>query len=111
LAAEKDLEINEALALAAAEKAKADLASQLVLAELYGTNPGYLELQMLRANADALQPTDKVIFTPEGTIPTLVLPGPGIVPTVPTGPSVQQQVVPVQPESGELAEGGEGESQ
>ena len=111
LAAEKDLEINEALALAAAEKAKADLAAQLVLAELYGTNPGYLELQMLRANADALQPTDKIIFTPEGTVPTLVLPGPGIVPTVPTGPSVQPQIVPEQPESGESTEGGESETQ
>jgi regulator of protease activity HflC (stomatin/prohibitin superfamily) len=107
LAAEKDLEINEALALAAAERAKAELAAQLVLAELYGANPGYLDLQKLQANASALQPTDKIIFTPEGTVPTLVLPGPGIVPTVPTGPSV----APVQPESGESAEGGEGQSQ
>jgi hypothetical protein len=108
LAAERDLEINQALALAAAEKAKADLAPQLALAELYGTNPGYLDLQMVRANADALNATDKVIFTPEGMVPTLVLPGPGIVPTVPTGPLVQSPVAPVLAEEpGEPAESGE----
>ena len=87
LAAEQDLAINEAAALAAAEKAKADLAVQIALAQLYGENPGYLDLQKVQANANALQPTDKIIFTPEGTIPTLVLPGPGIVPTVDTGAS------------------------
>jgi regulator of protease activity HflC (stomatin/prohibitin superfamily) len=84
LAAQKDLEINQAIAAAAAEKAKADLASQLVLAELYADNPDYLELQKVQANANALQSTDKIIFTPEGTIPNLVIPGPGIVPTVDT---------------------------
>ena len=101
LAAQRDLEINIALAEAAIEKAKADLAPQAALAELYASNPGYLELQMLRTNADALQPTDKIIFTPEGTIPTLVLPGPGIVPTVDTGASgaaVQTQPQPQQSE-------------
>lgn len=111
LAAERDLKINAALALAAAEKAKADLAPQLALAELYETNPAYLELQMMRTNADALQPTDKIIFTPEGTVPTLVVPGPGIVPTVPTGPSVQAQAAPAQPEAGESTESGESQSQ
>jgi hypothetical protein len=84
LAAEQDLEINQAKALAAKEKANADLAMQLALAQLYAENPGYLQLQVVQANASALQPTDKLIFTPEGTIPTLVLPGPGIVPTVDT---------------------------
>ncbi|MCL4294886.1 MAG: hypothetical protein KJ077_04130 [Anaerolineae bacterium] len=87
LAAQKDLEINQAIAAAAAEKAKADLANQLVLAELYGDNPDYLELQKVQANANALQSTDKIIFTPEGTIPNLVIPGPGIVPTVDTTPA------------------------
>jgi hypothetical protein len=87
IAAQKDLEINQAIAAAAAEKAKADLASQLVLAELYGNNPGYLELQKIQANANALQSTDKIIFTPEGTVPNLVIPGPGIVPTVDTTPA------------------------
>lgn len=86
LSAQKDLEINKALALAAAEKASADLAQQTALAKLYGENPGYLQLQMALANASALKATDKIIFTPEGTIPTIVLPGPGIQPTVNTTP-------------------------
>ncbi len=84
LAAQQDLEINEALAAAASEKAKADLAQQLALADLYSKNPAYLQLQIAQANASALKSTDKVIFTPEGTTPTIVLPGPGITPTVET---------------------------
>ncbi len=86
LAAEQDLAINKALAVAAAEKAKAEIASQLVLAELYANNPAYLQLQIVQANASALNDTDKIIFTPEGTTPTIVLPGPGVVPTVETAP-------------------------
>ncbi len=100
LAAEQDLDINRALALAAEEKAKADLAVQSTLAELYSANPGYLDLQKVQANADALQPTDKIIFTPEGTVPNLVLPGPGIVPTVDASPAAAQ-TQPVQPETAE----------
>lgn len=100
LAARQDLEINKALALAAVEKSKADLANQITLAELYATNPGFLELQMVQANASALQPTDKVIFTPEGTVPTLVLPGPGIMPTVETGvASAPNPVVEEEPQA------------
>jgi regulator of protease activity HflC (stomatin/prohibitin superfamily) len=87
LAAQQDLEINTALALAAAERAKANLAEQAALAELYALNPGYLQLQLVLANASALKATDKIIFTPEGTTPTIVLPGPGIVPTVDTSPA------------------------
>ena len=87
--AEQDLAINQALAEAATEKAKADLAPQVALAELYGQYPGFLELQKVQANANALQATDKIIFTPEGTVPNLVIPGPGIVPTVNIGPPVR----------------------
>jgi regulator of protease activity HflC (stomatin/prohibitin superfamily) len=94
LAAEQDLAINQALALAAAEKANADLAVRTALAKLYAENPGFLQLQIVQANADALQPTDKLIFTPEGTIPTLVLPGPGIVPTVGTTAPSPANVAP-----------------
>ena len=82
LAAQRDLEIQSALALAATEQAKAETALQSTLAEIYASNPGFLQLQIVQANASALTKTDKIIFTPEGTIPTLVLPGPGIVPTV-----------------------------
>jgi uncharacterized membrane protein YqiK len=96
-AAEQDLAINQALALAAAEKAKADLAPQLALAEMYATHPDFLQLQIVQANAGALQNTDKLIFTPEGTIPNLVIPGPGIVPTVNAAPtSSAVQAPPIQ---------------
>ncbi len=91
LAAKSDLEINRALAVAAIEKAKADLAEQLALAELYANFPEYLRLQIALANASALNATDKIIFALEGMTPTLVLPGPGIVPTVETSPGLQEQ--------------------
>ena len=86
LAAERDLEINEALAAAAVSRAAADLAFQLALAELYAANPEYVQLLIVEANASALSASDKIIFTVEGMTPTLVLPGPGIVPTVDTTP-------------------------
>lgn len=82
LSAQQDLAINTAQAAAAAEKAKADLAEQLALAELYANNPAYVQLQIAATNASALNDTDKIIFTPEGVTPTIVLPGPGITPTV-----------------------------
>ncbi|MDJ0754713.1 MAG: SPFH domain-containing protein [Ardenticatenaceae bacterium] len=101
LAAERDLAINTALADAAEEQARADLANQTVLANLLATNPDYLQLRVLQVNADALNPTDKVIFTPEGTTPTLVLPGPGIVPTVDTtGTQTSQPAEPPATDSG-----------
>jgi hypothetical protein len=89
LSAEQDLAINVALAAAAAEKAKADLAQQLALAELYSNNPAYVSLQIAATNASALSDTDKIIFTPEGVTPTIILPGPGITPTVNTDPTPQ----------------------
>jgi len=85
LAAEADLEIQRAAALAAAEQAKADTALEAALGAVLASNPGLLQLKTVEANARALQPTDKLIFTPDGTTPTIVLPGPGIVPTVDTG--------------------------
>lgn len=86
LAAQQDLEINRALALASAEKASAELAREVALANIYANNPNYVRLRTVEINANALRNTDKVIFTPEGAMPTIVLPGPGIVPTVNTGP-------------------------
>lgn len=84
LAANRDVEINAALADAAAERARAEVAVQAALAALYSANPELVQVQIVQANADALTATDKIIFTQEGTTPTLVLPGPGIVPTVNT---------------------------
>lgn len=85
LAATRDVEINLILAEAALAKAEADTALERQIAEIYATNPEYVQFLFVQANANALQPTDKLIFTPEGTVPTIVIPGPGIVPTVETG--------------------------
>jgi uncharacterized membrane protein YqiK len=86
LAAQKDLEINKVHAEAAMEAARAQLASELILADLYAGNPAYAYIQALLANASALTEADKIIFTQEGSTPTIVVPGPGIVPTVETTP-------------------------
>ena len=99
LAAEKDLEINQARAVAAAEAARAELSSEFLLAALYAENPDYAYLQALLANASALTAADKIIFTVEGTTPTIVVPGAGIMPTVDTTPSATLEVMPeVSPE-------------
>ncbi|MEM7334531.1 MAG: SPFH domain-containing protein [Chloroflexota bacterium] len=103
LAAERDIEINATLAEAAIAKAEADAAFQKVLAEIYAGNPEYVQLLLVQANADALNPADKIIFTPEGTVPTLVLPGPGIVPTVET----TNTAVTVEPEPEIVTESGD----
>ena len=84
LAAQKDVEINTAKADAAKESARAELATETVRAELYARHEDYAYLQALTINASAIQPTDKIIFTQEGTSPTIVVPGPGIMPTVET---------------------------
>ena len=86
LAAQRDIEIAQSLAIAAIEQAKAAIAVETALAELYAERPQYVQLLIAQANASALRNTDKVIFTTEGMTPTLVLPGPGIVPTVDTAP-------------------------
>ncbi len=85
IAAERDIEIAKANASAATEQAKAEIAVQVALAELYAGNPSYVQLLVAQTNASALQSTDKVIFTAEGMTPTLVLPGPGIIPTIDAG--------------------------
>lgn len=85
IAAERDIEIATANATAATEQAKAEIAVQVALAELYAGNPSYVQLLVAQTNASALQRTDKVIFTAEGMTPTLVLPGPGIMPTIDAG--------------------------
>jgi len=91
LRAEEDLRISEILVEVALIQAMADTALQQELASIYEQNPEYVQLLLVQANASALNQTDKIIFTPEGTIPTLVLSGPGIVPTVETS---GQTVVP-----------------
>jgi regulator of protease activity HflC (stomatin/prohibitin superfamily) len=82
LSAQRDFEIAQARARAAAEQAKADLAAKMAEAALYAGNPAYLALQTALANASAFKATDKIIFTPIGTTPTIIVPGPGVQPTV-----------------------------
>ena len=84
LAADKDIEINTKLAEAAVAKAQGDVALEEALAELYADNPSYVSWMIAQSNASALTETDKIIFTTEGTTPSIVLPGPGIVPTIDT---------------------------
>jgi hypothetical protein len=98
LAAQKDLEINQARAKAALEAARAELSYELTLAEIYGQNPAYAYLQALLANASALTEVDKIIFTQEGTTPTIVIPGPGIMPTVETTPAEVPAEAPAETE-------------
>ena len=85
LSAQRDLEVQQSRAAAALESAKATTAVDAIMATIYATNPGLLQLKIADLNAQALGPSDKIIFTPEGTSPTIVLPGPGIMPTVPAG--------------------------
>jgi regulator of protease activity HflC (stomatin/prohibitin superfamily) len=82
LSAQRDLEINKAMAVAAIEKAKADLAKEIAMADLYASNPNYYNLQIALANASALKATDKLIFVPQGTMPQLVF-GSNLQPVVP----------------------------
>ena len=84
VAAQLELEIQTARAKAAAEQAKADLAPEIAKAELIAGNPGYPQQLIAQANAAALNANDKIIFTPEGATPTIVIPGPGIMPTIET---------------------------
>lgn len=92
LGAQRDLEINKALASAAIEKAKADLAKEIALAELYSGNSAYYTYQMALANASAIKETDKLIFVPEGVFPQLIF-GQDIRPVVPINAAA-----PVSPE-------------
>lgn len=94
LTAQKDLEINQVQAEAAQAAARAELASELILADLYAASPAYAYLQAVLANASALTEADKIIFTQEGTSPTIVVPGAGIVPTVDTTPEAAPEETP-----------------
>ncbi len=84
LAANRNLEIRGLEADAMEAQARGEVALRAALALLYAEHPEFLQATIAEANASALSATDKIIFTPEGTTPTIVLPGPGIVPTVDT---------------------------
>jgi regulator of protease activity HflC (stomatin/prohibitin superfamily) len=75
LAAQRDLQINTALADAALERARADLAGEFAKATLYSSNSNYLYYQLALANASALAKNDKLIFLQPGMFPNLVFGG------------------------------------
>ena len=82
LAAERDLEIRKLEADALEAVARGDVALRKALALLYAEHPEFQLVTIAEANAAALSAADKIIFTVEGTAPTIVLPGPGITPMV-----------------------------
>ncbi len=82
LSAERNLQIRKLEADAMESAARGDVALRKALALLYAEHPEFQLVTIAEANAAALSATDKIIFTVEGTAPTIVLPGPGITPTV-----------------------------
>ncbi len=80
LEAQLDLEVQTVRALAAAEQARASTAVEAALGLLFTSNPGLLNFHIARENANALANTEKLLITPEGTTPTLVIPGEQIQP-------------------------------
>ena len=82
IVAERNLEIRKLEADAMEAAARGDVALRTALALLYAEHPAFQLVTIAEANAAALSATDKIIFTVEGSAPTIVLPGPGITPTV-----------------------------
>ncbi len=82
LSAERNLQIRKLEADAMESAARGDVALRKALALLYAEHPEFQLVTIAEANAAALSATDKIIFTVEGSAPTIVLPGPGITPTV-----------------------------
>lgn len=82
LAAERNLQIRKLEADAMEAAARGDVALRKALALLYAEYPAFQLVSIAEANAAALSATDKIIFTVEGSAPTIVLPGPGITPMV-----------------------------
>ena len=80
LTAQKDLEIQVAVNLAAQEAAKAKTAEELALAVMYENNPIYVKFLTAKYYAEGFKVTDKVFFLQEGLDPTLIF-GNAAVPT------------------------------
>ncbi len=85
LEARLDLEVQTVRAQAAAEAAKVATSVDRALALLYSTNPGLLNFHIASKNAEALANTEKLLITPEGTTPTLIIPGDEVRPVVDVG--------------------------
>ena len=85
LEARLDLEVQTVRAQAAAEAAKVATSVDRALALLYSSNPGLLNFHIASKNAEALANTEKLLITPEGTTPTLIIPGEEVRPVVDVG--------------------------
>lgn len=72
LSAQRDFEIQKARRLAKEEEAKANIAEQNALAEMYQLHPEYVSLLKVQSAASALKATDKV-YLPIGTDPVMVI--------------------------------------
>lgn len=83
--AQLDLEVQEIRVQAAELSAQADTSVQRALAALYTQSPGLLSFHIAQENATALANTEKLLITPEGTTPTLVIPGESIQSVVDVG--------------------------
>ena len=80
--AQAQLDLTKAQQEVAAEQALVDIAKELALAELYAENPSYLQLQIALANASAIKDTDKLIFTQDGTYPSLIFTNNNVLPSI-----------------------------
>lgn len=76
------LKLVDAQKKVAAAQAQVDIAQEIALAELYSSHPEYVALLVAQANASAIQPTDKIIYTPAGDFPNLILSNGAVLPTV-----------------------------
>ncbi len=83
--AQAKLELTDLLQQVADEQALVDIAKELALAALYERYPSFVTLQIALANASAIKPTDKFIFTQEGVFPNLIFSN-GTLPTFNVNP-------------------------
>ena len=83
--AQAKLELTDLLQQVADEQALVDIAKELALAALYEKYPSFVTLQIALANASAIKPTDKFIFTQEGVFPNLIFSN-GTLPTFNVNP-------------------------
>ena len=82
---EAQLELTNLQQQVADEQALVDIAKELALAALYEKYPSFVALQIALANAAAIKPTDKFIFTQEGVFPNLIFSN-GTLPTFNVNP-------------------------
>ena len=82
---EAQLELTNLQQQVADEQALVDIAKELALAALYEKYPSFVALQIALANAAAIKPTDKFIFTQEGIFPNLIFSN-GTLPTFNVNP-------------------------